>query len=215
MNIYAIPDIHGEIGKLTEAVQKIRAHADGRPCRAIFLGDYIDRGRNSRTVVNLIRGLCLKNGVWRLLHYNIKWEAVLGNHEDLLLQATEQNTNKVSPELVLSYLFHHGDLKSHLEWLDSLPTMVQTENHAFVHAGCDPRHPLDAQPERALLWIRKWDEKEHDFGKHIVHGHTARKEPMLRKHSTGLDTGCGLGGALSVGVFDSEKREGPFEILTV
>jgi serine/threonine protein phosphatase 1 len=101
------------------------------------------------------------------------------------------------------------------DWLDTLPLMIETENHVFVHAGCNPRYALAEQPDEVLLWIRKWEDDEHDFGKHVVYGHTVRPEPKLCRFSTGLDTGACFDGPLTVGVFDPDMNAGPVEILKV
>ena len=91
--------------------------------------------------------------------------------------------------------------------------MVETENHVFVHAGLSPRYALSEQPDEVRLWIRGWEKEDHDFGKHVVYGHTPHDVPVLRPHSTGLDTGACFGGPLSIGVFDAAAKAGPVDIL--
>ena len=105
------------------------------------------------------------------------------------------------------------ELRAHSRWLSGLPLKIETDNHVFVHAGMSPRYSVADQPEEVLLWIRGWERDEHDFGRHVVYGHTPKKKPDLRKFSTGLDTGAFAGGPLTVGVFDADVCGGPVEIL--
>jgi serine/threonine protein phosphatase 1 len=73
--LYAIGDIHGCYEQMLSAVARIKAHADGRPFRAVFLGDYVDRGPQSRQVVALVAALCDGRGDGGT------WQALKGNHE--------------------------------------------------------------------------------------------------------------------------------------
>ena len=81
--VYAVGDIHGRLDLLSQALARIDAHAKGRPATLVFLGDYVDRGPDSRGVVNCLRALqrtrerviCLK-----------------GNHEDLMVNGVRRRT---------------------------------------------------------------------------------------------------------------------------
>lgn len=217
--IYAIGDIHGCHDKLLVAVAKIKAHGGARPYRVIFLGDYVDRGPDSRRVVNLVRGLVNSSVSEKQGTYG-RWEAIRGNHEDMMAAGVTNTLvdfwrENGGVETVASYDGHKAEMLSHAKWLRSLPAMIQTEHHCFVHAGVSPRYSLDDQPEEVALWIRGWEKDNHDFGKHIVYGHTPRKEPLLLSNSTGLDTGACYGGPLTIGVFDETKNSGPVDLLVV
>jgi serine/threonine protein phosphatase 1 len=210
--IYAVGDIHGCYDKLRAVVAKIKTHAGANPYRVIFLGDYVDRGPDSRTVVNFVRYLVTDQstpGIWR---------ALKGNHEQMMIAAESGEDialwiSNGGAETLLSYDGYRDEMLRHIEWLDSLPTLIETENHIFVHAGLSPRHALADQPEEVRLWIRGWQKHNHDFGKHVVYGHQAAESLDLRPFSTGLDTGACYGGPLSVGVFDATANGGPIEIL--
>jgi serine/threonine protein phosphatase 1 len=116
-------------------------------------------------------------------------------------------------ETLASYAGHATALKDDLAWFATLPTMLETAHHIFVHAGLDPRHALDDQSDRTRLWIRGWAQADHDFGKHIVYGHTPQAAPLLMRHSTCLDTGAYNGGPLSAGAFDEAGNCGPLALL--
>jgi serine/threonine protein phosphatase 1 len=210
--LYAVGDIHGCHDQLLVAVAKIKAHAKARPYRVFFLGDYVDRGPKSREVVNLVKGLVTGKGT------HGKWYALRGNHEEMMIAGMQNELDdfwlEYGGEVTrASYAGHDGDARDHLKWLATLPTLLETLNHCFVHAGCSPRYSLADQPDEVRMWIRGWEKDGHDFGKHVVYGHTISKVPRLLPFSTGLDTGAYSGGPLSVGVFDSAVNGGPVEIL--
>lgn len=211
--IYAIGDVHGCHAQLLVLLAKIKAHAGRQPYTGIFLGDYVDRGPKSREVVNQVRGLVAGRGGPGV------WHALMGNHEAMMADAFK--VRDAGPLWLVnggdatlkSYEGHDDEMRQHAEWMASLPTIIETENHLFVHAGLSPRYSVSSQPEEVKLWIRNWENDDHDFGKHVVYGHTPRKSPKLMAHSTGLDTGAFYYGTLTCGVFDETKPEGPVEIL--
>lgn len=210
--IYAVGDVHGCHDQLRAAIAKIRAHAGLTPYRVIFLGDYVDRGPDSRSVVELVKDLVAgrsTSGIWR---------ALKGNHEDMMIAASRgegqaQWFSNGGLATEASYGGYASDMRQHAAWLESLPTLIETENHFFVHAGLSPRHSLAEQPKEVLLWARGWQKRDHDFGKHVVYGHQAAEKVELRPFSSGLDTGACYGGPLTVGVFDASRSSGPVDII--
>lgn len=211
--IYAIGDVHGCHDQLLVLLAKIKAHAGHRPYRAIFLGDYVDRGPKSREVVNQVRGLVTGRGGHGM------WQALKGNHEEMMaghLVGTDSldmwHCNGGAQTLA-SYKGREDEMREHAKWLASLPTIIETENHIFVHAGLSPRYSIAEQPEEVRLWIRNWENDDHNFGKHVVYGHTPRKTPKLLGNSSGLDTGAFYYGTLTAGVFDETRPTGPVELL--
>jgi serine/threonine protein phosphatase 1 len=210
--IYAVGDIHGCHDQLRAAVAKIRDHAGSRPYDVIFLGDYVDRGPDSRAVVELVQDRVADRGA------NGIWRALRGNHEQMMIAA--EHGHDISLWLRNggfrtedSYSGYRDTMRRHVEWMQELPTLIETEHHIFVHAGLSPRHSLAEQPEEVLLWTRGWQKHDHDFGKHVVYGHQAAETAELRPFSSCLDTGACYGGPLTVGVFDSGVNSGPVELL--
>lgn len=214
--LYAVGDIHGCYDKLIALLDQIETHAGGAPFTCVFLGDYVDRGPQSREVVALVKRLCTADKT------RDRYVAVRGNHEQLMIEACDSLDDDEMDDwfsnggdvTLASYKSQEDDLKVHLSWLDSLPLFHETEHHFFVHAGVTPRHPLNEQPDEVMLWTRNWEGRDHDFGKHIVYGHNPADEPRLMPHSTGLDTGAVYGGRLSAGVFDPASPAGPVRVLT-
>jgi serine/threonine protein phosphatase 1 len=205
---YAIGDIHGRLDLLMDLLSQIITHANGRSCKLVFLGDYIDRGPDSAGVLALVR------------RFQQHWpESVIclkGNHEAMLLEVVTEPAvtswwlgNGGDNTLVSFGVSHPGDLPADvLSWIAGLPTLYEDEHRYFVHAGLHPDLSLSEQDDQTKLWIR--DEfllVDYDFGKHVVHGHTPSQTggPELRPYRTNLDTGAVFGGPLTAGVFMDER----------
>ncbi len=205
---YAIGDVHGCHDLLLALLGGIEEYAGGRSYRLVFLGDYIDRGPDSAGVIRTVRQLQQRSP-----------ETVIclkGNHEQLLIEAAED------PNRVLLWLHNGGDaaLRSFrawsmdelppdvIEWARQLPTSYEDERRYYVHAGLDPARPLAEQSDHDRIWIRgPFLKADHDFGKHIVHGHTPQRSGLPDEHPyrTNLDTAAVYGGALTAGVFTSDQ----------
>jgi serine/threonine protein phosphatase 1 len=202
---YAVGDIHGSLAKLRSLMAACEAHAAGRPMTLVFVGDYIDRGPDSRGVVDYLLARQARPGE--------RVVALMGNHEAMALAAID---GRVPPRLWLaqgglatleSYgVARPGDLpRRHLDWLRALPLSHDDGRRFFVHAGIDPGTPLDAQDEKDLLWIREpFLSHGGDYGRLIVHGHTPLTTGVaeLRNNRLNLDTAAVYGGPLTAAVFD-------------
>ena len=204
---YAIGDVHGCLDKLTTLVDLCMKHCAGRPMRLVFLGDYVDRGPDSRGVVNRLRALqsempgmvvCLR-----------------GNHEALLLEAVATDDESQwflngAIQTLVSYGVREAIAlpRDHVDWIASLPLFFDDGRRFFVHAGVDPTLPLDRQNERDLLWIREpFLSSDRDYGRLIVHGHTPLQtaRPDLHANRLNLDTAAVYGGRLTAAAFDDQK----------
>lgn len=194
---YAIGDIHGRYDLLQKALEFIHSRQDTG--KIIFLGDYIDRGPQSKEVVqHLMQGplpgwdyVCLK-----------------GNHEDMfwydMLNQNEPYDKKVANSMDATEL---GDA---LDWFASLPLYHIVENNIFVHADWDETKPPEQQTEARMLWTRR-NEDFHSYF-YVTHGHTPyRNGPVFFFHRCNLDTMAFETGKLSIGVFEIGTI-GPTEI---
>ncbi|WP_293572932.1 metallophosphoesterase family protein [Phaeobacter sp.] len=221
--IYAIGDIHGQLAQLERALELI--HADGGPSpTVVFLGDYIDRGADSRAVIDRI--LNAKDA-------GQNWITLLGNHDRMFAWFLE-DTPRHDPHLLVGYHWLHDRLggretlesygvtfddrtrledlhaetkavvpDSHIRFLNGLLPMHQTTDLAFVHAGIKPGIPLDQQTEQDLIWIRKpFHDHAGNHPKLIVHGHTPVDAATHYGNRVNLDTGAGYGKPLAVAVFE-------------
>jgi len=217
---YVIADLHGRCDLLTAALQAIAARTRGDPATVVTLGDYIDRGPESRQVVELLARLQGDPPPgWRLV-------CLKGNHEVLLEQAL------LHPARRLNWIAKGGDatLRSygaaslgdlgvipdhHRAWIAALQLMHVDRHRIYVHAGVDSELPLDHQPAELLL-NKRYPNGFGDGhgGLHVVHGHDrAKGGPLLYPGRTNLDTMAWSTGRLVVGVFADDLAGGPLDLI--
>jgi serine/threonine protein phosphatase 1 len=204
---YAIGDVHGCLDRLTALIDLCLKHCAGRPMRLVFLGDYIDRGPDSRGVINRLRTLQSEMPG--------KVICLRGNHEALLLEAVETDDESQwllngAIQTLVSFGVREATAlpREHVDWIAALPLSFDDGRRFFVHAGVDPAIPLDRQDEHDLLWIREpFLSSDRDYGRLIVHGHTPLRtaEPDLHRNRLNLDTAAVYGGRLTAAVFTTEK----------
>ena len=217
---YAIADLHGRFDLLEMALAKIADHAE-LPATLVTLGDYVDRGPDSRQVIeHLMKGLDDKG--WRLI-------CLKGNHEDIMWQTCRGIVPNCDWWLangggatLISYGQEEGDEADltvvpdeHLRWIERLPLMHVDKHRIFVHAGLDPNCSLDEQDPQEVIWKIYNDHDNGGHGqRHVVHGHHQHANgPILMKNRTNLDTFAWNTGRLVIGVFDDDTPGGPLEIL--
>ena len=186
---YVITDIHGRLTELKSLLAQIPANA-----RMVFLGDYVDRGSQSREVVELVRSLHDRGSA-----------CLRGNHEDMLCAADpHQWLANGGASTVLSYkhpltgALDPVALQHDMDWFRSLPRIHEDEKRVYVHAGVNPAFDLADQPEAMTQWFRYPAGADIGYrGKMVVHGHT----PGVFKgqHRVCLDAGQKK---LCCGVFD-------------
>ena len=230
---YAIGDIHGHADQLDHAMALIEADGAGGP--VVFLGDYTDRGPDSRGVLDRLVQL---RGPDRI--------ALLGNHDRMFLRAVRYGFVH-DPDLGGRMTWLHPALgggrtlasygvpvpaddelsdvherpgqltdllaaareavpPAHLDFLEDLPTMHVTEDQVFVHAGIRPGIPLDRQDEDDLVWIREpFLSDRRDHGRLVVHGHTTIDRPEHHGNRLGLDTGAGFGRPITAAFVEGSR----------
>jgi serine/threonine protein phosphatase 1 len=214
-NIYTIGDIHGCLDQLQRLVELCEQDAEAQRSKFIFLGDYIDRGSDSRGVNEFLMNLQKRSP-----HEII---CLRGNHEQLLLDALEGEGAEMhwlsngGEATLRSYRASRatGLPISYLDWIHSLPLLHDDGRRYFVHAGVHPDRPLDQQRKRDLLWIREpFLSSSQDFGRLIVHGHTPIQSgvPDQRLNRLNIDTGAVYGRALTAAVFSDESAN-PIKFL--
>ncbi len=225
LRIYAVGDIHGRSDLLDEMQKMMLDDASGAADKRIvqvFLGDYVDRGYDSKGVVE-----------WLLKPPPEGWERVClkGNHEATVLNFLDE------PEIFRDWRQYGGletmhsygvDLKNlrgedapetlrkdfserlpetHRNFFGDLPLSIEFGDYFFTHAGVRPGLKLENQLEEDLLWIR--DEflmSQMDFGKVVVHGHSAQEKPELLPNRINLDSGAYITGRLTCLVLDGEEQ---------
>jgi serine/threonine protein phosphatase 1 len=212
---YVIPDIHGRYDLLIDALVDITARSHGSGGSIVTIGDYVDKGPQSKEVIErLLSGVA--EG-WRLI-------ALKGNHDAMMVEALR------TPSRMAAWMAKGGDAalasyggdpaavpQTHIAWLDQLRLMHLDAHRLYVHAGVDPEVPLDRQSESTLLWKRYPKGFSGGFGKlHVVHGHDNFPDgPLLYEGRTNLDTLAWRTGRLTVGIFEDDRAGGPVDFIVV
>ena len=181
----AITDIHGESEKLKNLLGKINS---GPNDTFVFMGDYIDRGPDSKGVINTV----LEQSKTHKCVY------LMGSHEYALLHSQTDDyyeflfENYGGPATVRSYGSFENIFKVHGDFFKNLKFYYLTEKYLFVHAGINPEVPLEKQNEVDLVYIRgKFIYSKHNLPQKIIFGHTEFDKPYIDECKTGIDLGCG------------------------
>ena len=215
MRKIAISDIHGCLKSFQSLLNKLVFTKNDE---LYLLGDYIDRGPDSKGVIDYI---------WQLQYEGYFIHCIRGNHEQMLLDSFGEThdlelwENHGGNDTLSSFNVEsvEGIPEEYLEWIDNLPYFVELDEYILVHAGLDfnLQNPLEGL--NAMMWVRNWYQtidKEWLGERIIVHGHTPTSAIGIRenlneiteKSTMIIDGGCvydrpGLGYLFA---FDLKKR---------
>ena len=196
-SLYAIGDIHGCAALLEKALAWIDNKTGLSPTHIVFTGDYIDRGPDSKAVLDiLMAGPRVKGS---------RYTCLRGNHEQMCLDS------QLSSRDMENWRFNGGDKalrsfgggigEAYRNWMSSLPYWHEDSLRIFVHAGLSPGIPLLEQDPHDMMWIREqFLRSRKSFGKHVVHCHTP-VGPSRLKRRTNIDSGAYHTGRLCVAGF--------------
>jgi serine/threonine protein phosphatase 1 len=221
--IYAVGDIHGRADLLSSLFTRIDNDLEARPhadATEIFLGDYVDRGPNSREVIDLLierrrrrAAMFLKGNheecVTRFLaepDLLTTWKNIGGLDTVLSYGVTPERRDDTQWQQEVATALGRAMPESHYKFLHSLLLSFTCGDFFFAHAGVRPGVQLSQQTQQDLLWIREdflWHEE--DFGKVIVHGHTPTKDPEIRSNRINIDTGAYATGRLTCLVLEQDE----------
>ncbi|MCP8938414.1 serine/threonine protein phosphatase [Alsobacter sp. SYSU M60028] len=211
--------MHGRYDLLREVANLIREDLRGCPGDAftVLLGDLIDRGPQSREVVD---SLARRD-------FPTPFTALMGNHEAAMLHALESDKafelwlGMGGSETLASYLggvprpgavdrpaLMRALPEEHLTFIEAMPPTYAAGDFFFCHAGIRPGVPLERQTPADLLWIREpFLSSTRNHGKVIVHGHTPVPAPMFLSNRIALDTGAFATGKLTcIAIDEAEIR---------
>ena len=220
--VYAIGDVHGQCHWLMAAHARImhdRARTGDDWVPVVHLGDLCDRGPDSRGVIDF-----LLNGITG----GMPWVALRGNHDWMMLNFVQSDPYDRWVESWLwpniggrTTLRSYGVAETgsdvaeiqraaraacparHVDFLETQPLWVETEDLILVHAGIRHGVPMPDQDPTDLTWIRDdFLNDARDHGKLVVHGHTPVDYPEHHGNRVNLDTGAGFGLPLTVAVFE-------------
>jgi serine/threonine protein phosphatase 1 len=225
--VYAVGDVHGRLDLLARLHGLIAADAAATGASRkviVYLGDYVDRGPDSRGVIELL----MQRPLPGFEHVHL-----LGNHEDYLLQFLAnaalgphwcsygglETLASYGVRPPLSFVARDADFEitrqaladkippTHVAFLRNLKLTHAEGDYLFVHAGVKPGVALAAQQSEDLLWIRdEFLDCRDDFGACIVHGHTIVTAPEERHNRIGIDTGAFATGRLTALVLEGAQR---------
>jgi serine/threonine protein phosphatase 1 len=221
--LYVIGDIHGRSDLLDRMIGEISRDLEANPIAdslTVTLGDYVDRGPDSRGVLERLAGN----------PFPTAFVALKGNHEEFFETFLRDPSIADSwrhlggLETLHSYGVPVGPLmmgrnyeaaaqalqaalpSAHTEFLAGLETSLTVGRYFLCHAGIRPGVPLERQSERDLLSIRdEFLSSKLDFGKIVVHGHTPTEKPEVLPNRINIDTGAFMTGRLTCAVLDQER----------
>jgi serine/threonine protein phosphatase 1 len=226
--VYAVGDIHGYSAALRTLLADIAEDAEarrpGERPLLVFIGDYVDRGPDSKGAIDLILE-AEAAGAFEVA-------ALKGNHEDALErflaepayapswignwgQTTLISYGIVPPDPLdaaacqqVQARFAAAFPDAHRSFLGRLSLQRTVGDYLFVHAGVRPGVALEEQADRDLIWIRyDFLESEDDFGKVVVHGHTpSAGRPEIKPNRINVDTGVYFSGLLTAVRLEGEAR---------
>ena len=226
VRVYAVGDIHGRLDLLDQMLGQIErdaATAGDLVKYIVFLGDYVDRGPHSSTVIERLAGG--PSPGFGAIHLR-------GNHEAAMLDFLEDirvgpswltygggatlgsygivPPAEDAPADVLTAVqerFRAALPAHHRKFLKGLRNSVTIGDYMFVHAGIRPGVPLDRQDSLDLIWIRdEFLKSQTDHGKVVVHGHTIALQPEIRPNRIGIDTGAFATDRLTALVLEGTER---------
>lgn len=231
---YAIGDIHGMDNLLAPMLAAIEADAadHGSPFNVVFLGDVVNRGPQTRQVLQrIIAGPVRPASAWSPTSWPLpSWIVLRGNHEQAMLDALtgrdeacfERWLRRGGMATLESYGGTRADAapararslvgEAHLDFLASLPLTYVAGDHLFVHAGVEPGVALAKQSAETLMNVReRFLKKRHKLPYTVVHGHTPTDgDPLIGPSRIGVDTGACVTGILTSIVVDASNNEHRF-----
>jgi len=222
--VYVIGDIHGRSDLLDRIVEEIKRDTETKPAAetlTVTLGDYVDRGPDSRGVLDRLIGN----------PFPTKYIGLKGNHEELF-EAFLSDPSVASQwrrlggiETLHSYRVPVSSLMigkgfeeassalrqavppEHLSFLASLKLSMSVGGYFLCHAGVRPGIPLEHQSTADLLWIRnEFLNSKMNFGKIVIHGHTPAESPEVLPNRINIDTGAFVTGRLTCLVLEGASR---------
>ena len=234
MNIFAIGDIHGCLKQLISLQDKIFKDSNFNKDQdaLLYLGDYIDRGNQSKDVINHIL---------KLQNEGFKSFFLMGNHEQVMFDFLFNQLNNLpiwlnlgADKTLKSYGIEVAEFikdgleeniiaklrnsflkkinEKHVNFFKNLKLFHTWGDYFFVHAGIDPKKTLEEQTKQDFLWSRSKEfyDKNFKFSKIIVHGHTPEENIINFQYRINIDTGCFFSGKLSCVCLNDVNKERNF-----
>lgn len=218
--LYVIGDIHGRSDLLDLMIGKISRDLEASPveeCLTVTIGDYIDRGADSRGVIDRLASnpfptdfVALKGNHEALFETFMRDPSVFAHWRHLGGLETLQSYGVAAGPLLVGKSLDEAARslqaampQAHVDFLASLKTSLIVGKYFLCHAGVRPGVSLERQSEEDLLWIRdQFLNSKADFGKIVVHGHTPIEMPEVLPNRINVDTGAFMTGRLTCAVLE-------------
>jgi serine/threonine protein phosphatase 1 len=206
--LYVIGDVHGCLFELKEVLARTDSMIK-EDDEYVFLGDYIDRGPDSKGVIDLL--------IERSKTHPIKHTFITGNHEEMMLEEEHYWAINGGIETLKSYGIEPDDDRSrkylehipedHLRFLLGLKEHYKVGRTVCVHAGLNPSVCLTQQERDVKIWAREWVGYDGPYadGSLVVYGHTPKYDIIKRENQLGIDTACVFGGLLTCAIIEPEE----------
>jgi serine/threonine protein phosphatase 1 len=199
---FIIGDLHG----CRDMLEKMLSIIPWNPevDHLFFIGDYLDRGNDSKGVIDLLI---------KLTKSSPNVQCIMGNHESIFLDylsGSDEKTFLVNGGVsTLDSYMVNGTIyipPEHISFIESMPLLIELDNYYIVHAGLKPELKIDEQNIKDILWIREnFITSDYDFGKKIIFGHTPFYSPYVTENKIGIDTGAVFGNKLTCLELPDEK----------
>jgi serine/threonine protein phosphatase 1 len=199
---FIVGDLHG----CREMLEKMLSIIPWNPetDNLIFIGDYLDRGDDSKGVMDRLIKLSMETP-------NVK--CLMGNHESIFLDylaGSDERTFLVNGGVpTLDSYRVNGTIyipPEHISFIQSMTTLIELEDYYIVHAGLKPGVAMEGQNIKDMLWIREnFITSDYNFGKKIIFGHTPFYSPYVTENKIGIDTGAVFGNKLTCIELPEEK----------
>ncbi len=224
MMLFAIGDVHGCVDQLREMhrliADEIAQHKPG-DWRIVHLGDYVDRGPDSKAVLSFLIEARERDPRHVMLagNHDVGFLDFLGDPSPHGLFARYGGLDTAASYGIGLDLADQASVdrghaalvrampRGHADFLLSLPFSASFGDFFFCHAGIKPRVPLDRQVPEQLVWIRdEFLDYPHLHPKLVVHGHTPGRNPQLLANRVNVDTGCYSTGVLTALVAEGKEK---------
>ena len=196
-----IGDIHGCYDELQHLLREIGTKPEDR---VISVGDVLTKGPKNLRVL-------------RFFQTTGNAEAVLGNHERILLQHSQEEPVSLEPSHFQTIDQLGGEFAGFIEWAARLPHYIDLGSHLVVHAGVRPGRRIEEQTVEDLTELRALDGDKpgsrvgtpwfdrYEGEKKVIFGHWVFAQPLIRENAVGIDTGCVYGGKLTAMLLPEER----------
>ncbi len=180
---FAISDIHGCLRTFKKLLKKIDLKKEDD---LFLLGDFIDRGKDSKGVID---------HVWDLKEEGYRVHCLRGNHEQMMLNSKIYKAEEPfwlrhgGTDTVKSFP-NHSVSRDYFDWITTLPYYFETEGYLLVHAGFNFKYNKPLDDRDAMIWIRGWyDDLDREWlnNRVIIHGHTPTKRPVLEERLDNIE----------------------------